>query len=1151
MRHLTSQARRSAVAVTVLALLMSLGAALSPATALVPQPPAGLSLGSVPAGSQPLLQWNRVPGATAYDVEVSSSSTFGTTVWKTTTVNRRATPPVQVPSGAVWWRVRTVSASERGDWAVTSFTQAPLAGPELQAPGDGTQLEQPQDPALLAWTPIHGATGYSVEISSDPNFTDPLLTTAYSSQTPSFVVPNPQVATTYHWRVRATLAAGIVTEWSDAWTYGIKGLARPELVAPADGPFSNVEDVVLEWEPVAGAKTYDLQVSTDINFQTLVQQPVGITGTRFSPPTTVANDQYYWRVRPVDSLGNKLDWSEVTTWTFRRHWPDQPVLEHPADNAVVGDPFYYQWTAVDHASTYVLQLSSAPDFTPSSIADTCTTVHTTLVPRFAGDCWPGASGTYWWRVSAVDAPGSSVDGAAIVTDAISAQVGRFTYDPDRPALLSPTSGSTVDLPTLRWDAVAGAASYRVTLTATDGGSGGGTFTTSSTSYTPRSLLTPGKSYRWTVQTVNGSRLGSALTAGSQPTFTVAEQPAAVDAVPEPTGPANASSSYRFPTLRWTPVVSATRYRVLIRPVGGIGYSYLPDHFAYPAGEDAGTAWLTPGHYEWAVEAWNGNNLLATSATSRNFVIQSLDPVIGQRAALTGTSLGSGTTSCATALPERCQDLRQTPVLRWTRHPHAAGYRVFIARDKEMTNIVAGYPETTDTNMFTPTAALIDSQAGSAFYWHVQPCKSVQPLTGCSALQHASHAFNKLSNPVELVAPADGAVESDDVTFTWGDYLETNQDGSDPHATDDTGVHSRIEARQYRVQVATDPNFQTVLENVVVDQTTFTSYANTYPEGTLYWRVQAIDGTLNSLAWSPTRTFLKRSPEPVPVSPTDGATVPGWQAFRWQPLHFAGSYDIEVYKDADLTGSSSNRVLTGNSKQVAFSPSAPLPAASLPYTWRVRRVDAKGRPGAWSRLDLAASFTVRGDPPSPLSPTPGVFVPSTDGLFAWDAAPGATSYRFERRAVGSSSLAETVSTKSLVWAPTTALTDGSWQWRVVALDAAGKTTAGSAWQDFRVDGTRPAVLSRTPETAASRGADFRVTFTEPVTGVGSTTMKLIPSGSKGQLLATVSVSSDGRRATLDPRKNLVRGRRYRVVLSTTIADRAGNALVPVQWVVRAK
>ena len=110
--------------------------------------------------------------------------------------------------------------------------------------------------------------------------------------------------------------------------------------------------------------------------------------------------------------------------------------------------------------------------------------------------------------------------------------------------------------------------------------------------------------------------------------------------------------------------------------------------------------------------------------------------------------------------------------------------------------------------------------------------------------------------MEPLLPLDNASPENDVTFTWRDYLATNLATTAGH-TDDTGVNSRIEARQYRIQIATDPVFQTIIETAVIDQTTFTSYINTYPEGTIYWRVQAIDGSQNPLAWSATR-FLPES-----------------------------------------------------------------------------------------------------------------------------------------------------------------------------------------------------------------------------------------------------------------------------------------------------
>ncbi len=162
----------------------------------------------------------------------------------------------------------------------------------------------------------------------------------------------------------------------------------------------------------------------------------------------MANDQYYWRVRPVDNFGNKRDWNAVTTWTFRRHWPDQPDLEYPENDSTVGDPFFYQWKPVDHASEYTIQLSRSSDF--NALVDACSTVHTTYVPTKNTDCWPGAAGTYFWRVIATDAPGETVDGDDIVTDRISAEVGRFTYYPTLVAPQSPANGATVFVPTLRW-----------------------------------------------------------------------------------------------------------------------------------------------------------------------------------------------------------------------------------------------------------------------------------------------------------------------------------------------------------------------------------------------------------------------------------------------------------------------------------------------------------------------------------------------------------------------------------------------------------------------------------------------------------------------------------------------------------------------------
>ena len=73
----------------------------------------------------------------------------------------------------------------------------------------------------------------------------------------------------------------------------------------------------------------------------------------------------------------------------------------------------------------------------------------------------------------------------------------------------------------------------------------------------------------------------------------------------------------------------------------------------------------------------------------------------------------------------------------------------------------------------------------------------------------------------------------------------------------------------------------------------------------------------------------------------------------------------------------------------------------PYTWRVRRNDAAGRPGAWSAL---RSFSVTKPAPVLAAPLVNADVAPSDAVFTWTAAPRATKYRFERRLVGAGTIA---------------------------------------------------------------------------------------------------------------------------------------------------
>ncbi len=1141
------------LAVTTFALMAAVITLAPSAQAAVPAAPTSLAPSGTTVSGAPTLSWNRSSGATGYTVQVSTSSDFGTITASTATVNQRWTPTTQLPRGAVFWRVRGDGAAGSGNWATASFVHGAVGGPALTSPSNNFVFQQPTDPAVLTWSPVPGARAYEVQISSaSADFPSDSRTTTSRASNSAFLITTPQINQPYYWRVRAELGTDLYSDWSSVRQYTVSELTSPELVAPADSGATNVADMVLDWKPVPGASSYDVRLSTDINFSDVTHQANGVTGTRYAPPTTLDNDQYYWQVRPIDTFGQARPWEKAETWTFRRHWPDQPSLTYPADGAVVGDPFFFQWTPAQKASRYVVQISTNPTF--DTIAGTCSTTQTTVVPApTVNNCMPGAAGTYYWRVYGYDDP------RGVPTEPLQAQVRSFSYLPEMVDLGSatPADGATVTVPTLSWPQVPGAASYLVYISrASDGASVLGGAQTYSTTYTPRFALTPGTTYRWWVRTVTGGgRNGAGVVPSAQNTFTLAAQPSPSASLPQPTSPTSGTHAVRFPGLTWTAVSGATYYKVYLRDTATIAAAVpLADAFVYPAGDDSGTGYLLPGTYEWYVEAYGAGGYLGQGGT-RTFVIDGLPAISGHRVAMSGTASQSAATSCTDALQNRCTNVRQSPVLRWNPVDNAGSYKVVLSKDNQFTNIYATYYA--DTNALTPTTALPESQAEDAYYWVVLPCKwSI--ASACRSLSPATHAFSKLSNAVELTSPAHdpgaAAPIANEITFSWRDYMLTTFDSTNAAVKDEVGQNGGVEAATYRIQVSTTPNFSGTVWQDDVDQTTYTEHSNAYPEGVLYWRVRAIDYSGNQLPWSVVRTVWKKSPPPAPTSPINGAVVGTGAPLRWTPQNYADGYEVEVYRDGDTTFQPVNRVANAVVQQAAWTPATPLPVRAAAYVWRIRRIDISGYRGPWSSDPAGApdaSFKVRATAPNLVSPAAGAYVTGNGSSFSWGAVDDAATYRYERRKAGEAGLLEAISTVALAWAPTAPIADGSYEWRVVAVDNQGADIRASAWRSVKVDATRPTVTAHAPTGRVTRSTNFNVRFSERVANVTSTSFRVYRVGYSTPVSATVSLSSTGRYATINPKANLLVGKSYYVKLSTGIKDPAGNRLTAFQWKVTAK
>lgn len=1140
-------------------------AAAAPAAPALESPLGGATVDT----NSPAFSWQRVAGATKYEVTVDDDPNFGSPSAKVQTTNDRWVPSTPLPNGAQYWQVR--AAGTDGTWGAatgTHFTIAQHSGPAHIGPADGTVLAQPGQPPVLSWAHVPGAQSYTVEVARDAAFTIGVAQPQTTSNT-SYVVPTQVADGTYYWRVRATFATGIASQPSNPWSYTVGPLQQVAGATP-DDPTTGHEDVVLDWDPVPGAKYYNIWVSADDDMTNttarVVDERTVVYGTRFSPPNNLELRQFYWKVRAVNAHDEAIDWDSVETHIFKHSWNDAPQLLAPADGALVGDPLHFQWTPVQHATSYQLEVSANSSFTTYS---TCTTAATTYAPGYLNDdCMPAQLATVYWRVRAIDAP-ANIPG-------LYSEIRSLRYEPEPVTLLSPAAGATVAVPTLKWAAAQDAHKYRVEVTGTGGGNA--STETFSLSWTPN--LDPVHSpFSWRVVALDAN--GRDGVRYPMRSFTLAGSPA-TSGLPPLTPTSGVTTTTRFPTLTWEPWPGADHYTLCIGThntgtCDNTGSdSILTTKLKYPAATSTDNFYLRPGSYDWAATARDSGGNALGRGTFGTFVITDLDAVTGQQIALDGNSLDSGagcTTSVASGI---CADAPATPVFSWDPVPGAGFYKIFVSKERNLQNLVWGtaisnVPGTVNTR-WTPRlghnpSQLADATAGQPYYWYVLPCKDAQ---NCNAnpigvADVATNAFSKKSPSPEPASPGGPVgsagyadVVANDVTFSWRDYERTNADS----VWRDPSQRSYQTAWRYRFQVSTQDSFaSSTTSTYLVDQATITPTDKLLPEGRLFWRVQAIDAEGNALTWSPTWSFVKSSPKPALTSPVGAVTIPGAAVFRWQPTEFAAAYRVRVYANGDL---SSTPVVNATTNQAAYAPPKPLAASPQPYVWRVERQDGAG---GWGGMpEHTGSFYVLSAAADQRYPASDATLLGNDVHFAWNQVQGASRYRLEYRRNTATSGA-TVVTSALEHAPLGTIDGGSYLWRVTALDAAGVPLATDAtWRALTVVGVtapggpgvvtpvpnpRPTIAAVAPRVGAKvkPGVAFRITFSEPVTGVSRSTVNIKLNGTT--VKARVTLSADLRTVTLKPKKTLKRKRTYKITLTSGIRDLSGLSFTTRSWSVKVK
>mgnify|MGYP001562581374 CR=1 FL=1 len=146
----------------------------------------------------------------------------------------------------------------------------------------------------------------------------------------------------------------IVINFSNAQT----NLYPPTLVSPIDKAINQLPSVVLDWNPVAGAFLYKVQVSLDSTFKTTLNDSILLTS--YKTKTLLFGKTYFWRIKTQGQ-----NYKDTSNWTAFKRFVilDTVNIYYPNDNVVRQMPnTQVAWNAVSGIRLYDYEFDTTLNF---------------------------------------------------------------------------------------------------------------------------------------------------------------------------------------------------------------------------------------------------------------------------------------------------------------------------------------------------------------------------------------------------------------------------------------------------------------------------------------------------------------------------------------------------------------------------------------------------------------------------------------------------------------------------------------------------------------------------------------------------------------------------------------------------------------------
>jgi fibronectin type 3 domain-containing protein len=526
----------------------------------VPAAPVGVTAAAQSANSISV-SWTAATGAASYKVYYAASAGGEKTLVGTVTSGTSYTHTGLSASTAYYYFITAVNASGESDFS--QYTENAAAVTKAPAPTGVTATALSATSIQVSWNAVSGAASYKIYSAASSTAAK---TQAGTSTETAYTHSGLQAGTTCYYFVVAVVGAS-----ESDYSAAVSIITYPNAPTGVAATAASANSISVSWTAATGAASYKVYYAASAGGEKTLAGTV-TSGTSYTHTGLSASTAYYYFITAVNASGE----SGFSQYTENA----AAVTKAPAPSGVTATALsatsiQVSWNAVSGAASYKIYSAASSSGTKNLLA----TVASGTSYTHSG--LSSATDYYYW-ITAVNN-----DGESAFSEWASARVLTLPSVPTGVNAAALSTGSV----SVSWNAVAGAASYKVYSASSSSGTKNLIATVTDAAYT-HTGLTADTYYYYFVTAVNGVGESGYSAYVSAKTGTI----------PAPTGVTVTAQSATSVMVSWNSVSEATSYKIY--------WSYRLPSWSYSetvlAQTTTGTSWLHTGvqasttHYYYVV-----------------------------------------------------------------------------------------------------------------------------------------------------------------------------------------------------------------------------------------------------------------------------------------------------------------------------------------------------------------------------------------------------------------------------------------------------------------------------------------------------------------------------------------------------------------------